>query len=57
MHRIFLTTFPLRSKENMFVDGSCQQISMLSNRGWRTQEADDWIYYPQQSGNPILLKK
>ncbi|KAI8379961.1 retinol binding protein receptor-domain-containing protein [Choanephora cucurbitarum] len=38
----------------MFVDGSCQQISMLSNRGWKTQETDDWIYYPQQTVNVSL---
>lgn len=41
------------SKQNMFQDGACQQINQINNTqgvGWRTQEDDDWIYYPQQYG-------
>jgi len=34
----------------MFQDGICQQINQINGSGWRTQEDDDWIYYPQQYG-------
>lgn len=34
----------------MFQDGVCQQINQINDSGWKTQEADDWIYYPQQYG-------
>ncbi|CEP15293.1 hypothetical protein [Parasitella parasitica] len=35
----------------MFEDGACQQINQLNKTGWRTtQQADDWVYYPQQYG-------
>ncbi|KAI8079105.1 uncharacterized protein B0P05DRAFT_579420 [Gilbertella persicaria] len=35
----------------MFVDGSCLQINMLNNSGWKTENSDDWVYYPQQYVN------
>lgn len=34
----------------MFQDGICQQINQINGSGWRTQQDDDWIYYPQQYG-------
>lgn len=35
----------------MFEDGICQQINKINdNIGWHTLDADDWIYYPQQTG-------
>ncbi|KAL0141694.1 retinol binding protein receptor-domain-containing protein [Mucor lusitanicus] len=38
----------------MFQDGICQQINQINGSGWRTQEDDDWIYYPQQFVNVSL---
>ncbi|KAL9547511.1 hypothetical protein PS6_007105 [Mucor atramentarius] len=38
----------------MFQDGICQQINQINGSGWRTQEDDDWIYYPQQYVNVSL---
>ena len=35
----------------MLLDGSCLQINKLPNgTGWRTNNNDDWVYYPQQTG-------
>ncbi|CAO0801108.1 unnamed protein product [Mucor circinelloides] len=44
----------LNGKQNMFQDGICQQINQINGSGWRTQEDDDWIYYPQQYVNVSL---
>ncbi|KAL9543315.1 hypothetical protein MBANPS3_008169 [Mucor bainieri] len=38
----------------MFQDGICQHINQINGSGWRTQEDDDWIYYPQQYVNVSL---
>ncbi|KAI8364591.1 retinol binding protein receptor-domain-containing protein [Blakeslea trispora] len=35
----------------MFLDGSCKQANISNGLGWRTQETDDWVYYPQQTLN------
>ncbi|KAI9316509.1 hypothetical protein BX666DRAFT_251488 [Dichotomocladium elegans] len=39
----------LNRKRNLLTDGMCQRINQ-GQQGWQTNQADDWVYYPQQYG-------